>query len=516
MDKEPEKQKNDKDVLIVTDNQTGERGIVTGLDKKGTPQKVPIAPENHQDFLRFDKNGNALDNFFTNFIRQCKEPTRFGFSKTTTDAIERFLADPDKAKAEIEGERIDTANWQNKNNHQNKKSMEQNPSKQNAAEAQGQQPESNKHQYQPIDETKVNWEEIQKKWGVSRDQLEQSGDLTKMLNYGKSNLITVHPNFGGEPLETAARLSFKKNEDGSVSLVPHLIRKEANLEQEYKGHTFSEADKSALKNYGNMGRVVDLMDANGKLVPSIISIDRHTHEITDLPVRRLRIPEKIGITELTRQEQDMLRAGLPLKNKEIELANGRKFTATLQVNVEEKGVEFVPRGNRQQKGQNQKVDQSQQAEKTLQTPDGDNTQKQHRPQWTDENGNIKPIGKWKGVEFTEEQKRDYLEGKTIKLDGVPDKQGVPATMYLKFNPEKGRPLTYANDPDKAVSQKPASESRTQVAVNSEGKTNEQTKGVKEPLKKGQTAPKDARQQEQRDAAVKQEKPEKKKSKGLKM
>ena len=72
------------------------------------------------------------------------------------------------------------------------------------------------------------------------------------------------------------------------------------------------------------------------------------------------------------------------------------------------------------------------------------------------------IGKWKGVEFTDEQKRDYLEGKTIKLDGVPDKQGVPSTMYLKFSPEKGRPLTYANDPDKAVTQTPASESQTEI------------------------------------------------------
>jgi len=74
------------------------------------------------------------------------------------------------------------------------------------------------------------------------------------------------------------------------------------------------------------------------------------------------------------------------------------------------------------------------------------------------------------VEFTDEQKRDHLEGKTIKLDGVPDKQGVPSTMYLKFSLGKGRLLTYANDPDKAVTQPPASESQTQVAVNSEDKT----------------------------------------------
>ena len=124
-------------------------------------------------------------------------------------------------------------------------------------------------------------------------------------------------------------------------------------------------------------------------------------------------------------------------------------------------------------------------------------------------------------ELTDEQKRDYLEGKIIKLDGVPDKQGVPSTMYLKFSPEKGRPFTYANDPDKAVTQTPASESQTQVAVNSEGKTrsasrrvtlatskNEQTKGVKEPLQQSQTAPKDTKQKEQQDNAVKQDKPEK--------
>ncbi len=510
-DKDSEKLNPDKDVLIVTDNQTGERGVVAGMTKKGNPWKLPVRKEYSQDFLHFDKNGNALDNFFANFVRQCKEPTRFGFSKTTTSVLERLFAGEEEAKAEIES--IDPNNYIN---NKNKKAMEQNPSN-SAAEAQGQQPENSKHQYQPFDETKVNWTEIQQKWGISREQLEQSGDLTKMLNYGKSNLVTVRPKFGDEQLETAARLSFKKNDDGSVSLVPHLIRKEANLEQEYKGHTFSEADKAALKNYGNMGRVVDLINpVNGERVPSIISIDRQTNEITDLPTRRLRIPEKIGNTPLTKQEQDMLRAGLPLKNKEIELANGRKFTATLQANVEEKGVEFVPRGNRQRNGQEQKQDGNKQEENQSQAADGDGSQKQRRPQWTDENGNIKPIGKWKGVEFTDEQKRNYLEGKTIKLDGVPDKQGAPATMYLKFSPEKGRPLTYANDPDKAVSQKPASESQTQVAVNSEGKTNEQTKGVKEPLQKSQTAPKDNKQQEQQDAAVKQDKPEKKKSKGMKM
>ena len=47
------------------------------------------------------------------------------------------------------------------------------------------------------------------------------------------------------------------------------------------------------------------------------------------------------------------------------------------------------------------------------------------------------------------------------------------------------------------------------SMNNEGKTNEATKNLKEPLQKGQTAPKTARQQQQQD------KP-KKTGKGMKM
>ena len=37
--------------------------------------------------------------------------------------------------------------------------------------------------------------------GVKRDDLENSGDLTKMLHYGKSDLVKVKPTFGGESFE---------------------------------------------------------------------------------------------------------------------------------------------------------------------------------------------------------------------------------------------------------------------------------------------------------------------------
>ncbi len=115
--------------------------------------------------------------------------------------------------------------------------------------------------------SKINWQELEDRWGVKRDNLEKSGDLTKMLNYGKSDLVKVKPTFGGESFELDARLSFKKDGEGNISLVPHFIRKEQKLD-EYKEHKFSDNDRKNLRETGNLGRVVDIVDREtGEIIP---------------------------------------------------------------------------------------------------------------------------------------------------------------------------------------------------------------------------------------------------------
>ena len=71
-----------------------------------------------------------------------------------------------------------------------------------------------------------------------------------------------------------------------------------------------------------------------------------------------------------------------------------------------------------------------------------------------------------------------------------DGKGEPYTSFVKYNHEAGKPHYYKTNPDTAHKQEvaPAAESRTQVAVNTHGNTNEATKHVKEPLRQGQTEP----------------------------
>ena len=483
------KKTTEKDVLIVRDEKTGEISVVAGLNADGSPKRTPAKAENAQSFLQFDRHGDVLDNFFKNFFRQCKEPSRFGFYRVAADqadklleVIKDLLKDPEGNKEMLAPHKVDTSGYEKKvqeeqsaeKQEQPEQKQDDEPKKQEEMEQKNEQNQENPQQaqsnrgYQPIDESKINWKELEEKWGVKRDDLEKSGDLDRMLNYGKSDLVRVSPNFGGEAFELDARLSFKKDGEGNVSLVPHFIRKEQKLD-EYKEHKFSDDDRKNLRETGNLGRVVDLVDrGTGEIIPSFVSIDRKTNEITDVPANKVRIPERIGKTEITKQEQDMLRAGLPVRDKLIERKDGRKFVTTLQVNVEQHGVEFVPgtgRSPRAAQAQEAKNNPAQgQAQGTENTA---NTNKeQRRNTWTNADGSIRPISKWSGVNFT--------------------------------------------NPDNAQKVAPSNESRTQVAVNSEGKTNEATKNLKEPLRKGQTAPKDTAQQQQ------QEKPQKKNNKGMKM
>ena len=517
------KKKDEKDVLVVRDEKTGEISVVAGLNADGTPKRTPAKAENAQSFLQFDRHGDVLDNFFKNFFRQCKEPSRFGFYRIAADQAEnllevmkQLLKDPEANKELLAPHKVDTSDYEKKVQEE-LATEKQEPQKQENMEQQKEQQEDpeqtqGKRGYQPIDESKINWQELEEKWGVKRDDLEKSGDLTKMLNYGKSDLVKVSPKFGGEAFELDARLSFKKDGEGNVSLVPHFIRKEQKLD-EYKEHKFSDEDRKNLRETGNLGRVVDIVDKEtGEIIPSFISIDRKTNEITDIPANKVRIPERIGKTEITKQEQDMLRAGLPVRNKLIERNDGRKFVTTLQVNVEQRGVEFVPgTGKSPHTAQTQETKNNPTQGQAQGMENSAAPQKeQRRNTWTNADGSIRPISKWSGVNFTEQQKADYVAGKTIKLENVTDKQGFHATMYIKFNPEKGRPYRYDTNPDNAQKVAPSNESRTQVAVNSEGKTNEATKNLKEPLQKGQTVPKDDNQQKQ------QEKPQKKNNKGMKM
>ncbi len=115
------KKKDEKDVLVVRDEKTGEISVVAGLNADGTPKRTPAKAENAQSFLQFDRHGDVLDNFFKNFFRQCKEPSRFGFYRIAADQAEnllevmkQLLKDPEANKELLAPHKVDTSDYEKK------------------------------------------------------------------------------------------------------------------------------------------------------------------------------------------------------------------------------------------------------------------------------------------------------------------------------------------------------------------------------------------------------------------
>ena len=548
------KKSDEQNVLVVRDEKTGEISVVAGLSRDGTPKRAPAKAENTPDFLRFDRNSDLMDSFFRNFFRQCKEPSRFGFYRIAADQVENLLGvmkellkDPEANKEILSAHKVDTSNYEkeakqsegqaketassddasktqantekenvsSEQTNEKKNDMEKKP-EQTATEQQAQTAPGVKQNL--ISGNDVNLQELGAKYGIDFNSMNEK-DMKALLNYGKTGLVIVKPTFGGEQIEIQARLSFRKDDNDQLQLVPHFVRNEPKLDVAYKGYTFTPEDKKNLLQNGNLGKVVDFPDKNtGELRPHFISIDRLTNEIVDIPTNKVRIPDTIGKTPITKDDKRVLYSGIPLR-KEIELANGRKFTPLLQVNVEQRGVEFVPGSTRQAQGQKQNGDKKQTADKQEQKAEGDagGQKKQQDPNhWLNEDGTIRRLNTYFKKELTEQQKDDYVAGKTIEIKEVPNKNGSGTyTAYVKFDFDKMQPRSYRNNPDlkQAKEQIPTNENKVQVAVNEQGKTHEATKHTKDPLSPGQSAPKNEKQQKEQNA---EEQKPKRKARSVKM
>ena len=96
------------DILLVFDKEKKTIYAVKGIDENGELQTVPPKQEHNNDFLKVDKQGNALENVLKNFFNQLKDPTRFSFFKVapedtdqTVKIIQENIKNPTLATDEI-------------------------------------------------------------------------------------------------------------------------------------------------------------------------------------------------------------------------------------------------------------------------------------------------------------------------------------------------------------------------------------------------------------------------------
>lgn len=463
---------NNNDYVLVLEDRTemknkqeaGKLSIVSGIDDKGNIKTSEATSANQATFLKFNNKDSLLENFMKNFLKQFNEPSRFGLYKILANNVEQgvdnlrtLLQNREQPESQQQLSKVDVP------------FEDFLPQQKNAT---------------AIAPEKVDWKQLDN-LGLSREQLEQSGELDKMLNWQKSDLITIAIPMGDTTIYTDARLAFRTDGEGNIGLAIHPLRKEPQLDFPYMGYKFSPEEKEQLLTTGNLGKTIEVTPKNGESFSAYVSIDPQTNELIALRADRVNIPKEIkGVTLSDAQYKDLVE-GKAVKVEGMTAKSGKTFNATLQVNAERKGIEFIFDGNRGFKERQQQ------------------TQLQGAPR------------KLCGLELSDKQREALDSGRTLYLKNMVDKEGNSFNAYVRMDKEQNRPRFYKWNPDKkqdAGKEKVVAvteEHKTQVTVNNDGKTNEATKNVKEPLKTGQTQPTVAQKQ-------KQDESKQKKSRGRKM
>lgn len=462
--------KQEQESLLVLDKQNGKKvKVVSGTDEKGNLKTVLPKKEHEPDFLKIDKHSNVLENFFANLARQFKDPTHFDFFKVKSSSV-------DSVAPVIES----MANGQNYTpNDEMLKGYVVNPAD---YAKQQQSQETPKTEYRPIDENRIDWDNL-KQFGITREILVKTNSLDPMLNYQKSPvLLTIAANFDGVKINTDARLSFRETPDGKIALSVNGIQKQPELDKPFYGNTFTEEDKQNLLKYGNLGRVVNMKLPNStEQIPVFVSVDKLTNELVACRADRIKIPNEIKGVTLDETQKTALKQGDAIYVEGMTSKGGKEFNATLQVNAEKRRIEFRFDGT-------QKVTQHQTQDKPEYKPRQSNL---------DENGNVRIPSKLGGVGLSDKEQNTLKEGGTIYVKGLIDQKGQEYNAYVKVSPEEQKLRFYRWNPNKKEGVTPDNASKTQVAVNSEGKNNEATKQNNAPLKKEQTQPTEKQAEQQR-------------------
>ena len=436
-----EKQTNDaKQVMLVQEAGDGRIRAVTGVDSVGNLHTVEPTQQNMSNLLNVNTQDAALETFFKKFMQEAENPSHTGIFIMTQSAFDRLFQidfDPEI----LENYRVDPASLMQE------------------------------QRFEPLDTSKIDLDDLVKK-GIRMEDLEPH---LRAMSYGhKSNgLIEMNPELeSGLRVATKGRVSLEEQADGSLKVIPHYWQEKPDLDAPFHGVLLDDEVKNNLTNGRHAGKIIDLELEPGKLTPCFVSRDKWTNTLEYLPVELL---EKRAVI------------------KNAELSEGKR-DAYIQIDAAERNFEFSYDGldRKRYQAENRAIHTQQRAARGEREAKGMGK----APELTIHHMILKAAVPDEAYKQWSEAVKDpskRAEVKAFYIKGMEkDGQREPFNAWVKPNFALGKMDFFKWNPDRAKRQgaevTPANESLTQVAVNSEVKTAEAVKGVKEPLKQGQQQP----------------------------
>lgn len=473
MDEQPDSSQQLMDILLVMDEQKKTIQAVCGVKDGELKTQNPL--DGNNDLLKLNRHGDMFTNFFANLWSQLKDPTRFHFFRVPEEEMQKVAADFQQTIEHPTPEGEARMKQYEVQPPMQQQAQEQQP--QQAQQPVGEQ-QTPQYKYNPED---IDWGTLAS-LGVQRKQIEDNGMLDQMLRgFQTDRTVRVHFNLGTLSHSNDSQLSLKPNADGKLSIVSHGILDPDKVQKQFFGYELTDKDTQAIKTVGNVGHPVTVTNRAGEEVQTLVSRNLKTNELAAYPIERINIPaEKNGHT-FTPEEIAKLKQGEAVvcrfmpRGKEGEEAKELKpYDAPVQFNAAKMKLEFLF-GER-----------------------GREAMEEHR-KVQKETANLEAPKMFRKQELTEKARLELEGGGTVKIAGLVDKKGKAYHGYITWKPGEKPNFMFPKDYKDALDAgrvKPAIENEVQVAVNSQGKTTEATKDLKEALRSAQTQPTEAQKEKQ--------------------
>lgn len=331
--------------LLVLRHSNNTVGMVQSVSADGEVKDIAPTNKYEDEVMRIDASEHSFAEFYADFYRRLKDPEDYSFFKVrefeayeAAAGLQSYLAC--SSTAEKEDLRQYEVSIDAVESFRNNKTFQSDgiAGKNTTDKKLTLLKHNANYRFQVED---VNWDAMAK-MGLSIDILKEPGVLEPLLRGFKTPmLVPVRDGDGKEGNFVDARLELRLDDNGEVVLHVHRVQKRVDFRKKFMGHKFSKEDRRKLLNSGNMGRVVVLVNPmTGKMVPSLVSLDKMTNELFSLRMEFVRIPQVVCGVSLSTEQREVLFLGKSLFVENMVSRHNRLFNATIQFNAEKQWLDF--------------------------------------------------------------------------------------------------------------------------------------------------------------------------------
>lgn len=209
--------------------------------------------------------------------------------------------------------------------------------------------------------------------GLNVFEMEKSGQLQKLLNGEKTELLTmrVAGAEGKDAVEFKGKMVLQREADGSATLKMELPKEKLVIPNEIGGQPFTPEQRQRLETEGTAGLMRGLKDETGKEFNGYVGVDKTMNKLVILPEDKVYLKQVIAGVTLTPEQNKDLKEGKGVALSQMARSDGGKpYDGVAKVDPVKATIIITPTKQEQQvqKQEAPKQGQQQQAKAAVAAP----------------------------------------------------------------------------------------------------------------------------------------------------